>query len=338
MSESEFYEPDFSRQAEFKPLIENEIDQFLLTYDELRRPSSPWVQMDSISTLIHDPLPEVPNFGIFHLSVVESAALIAADFTPQNETLDAEYFGRDPLAAEKALHEVRKMVIKQFVVRIMRAIEQGALAPVFKIVDRKKFIAGTDDPLSPARIYINFPELLDWLCHNGYAKFSDMEDHRYMWNYCCAEYGLAAEIEGYIKMRRESLLMSSSDDLSENLDSSPIGMELSPEVLLNEAMTKIRYLQKQLQESMRSKAQDVESLLSTRERETAATVLLAVCKLKGVNLDSRETGSQIQGMTERLGVPLAQNTVDKWLKDATNAFKNIEEKRKEKYARANRPK
>jgi hypothetical protein len=334
VNERELDELESARQEGYKPLIENEIDEFLSTYDELRRSSSPWIHMDSIFTIIHDPLPEIPNFGIFYLNVVEASALIAADFTQQSEALDADYFGQDALKAEKTLHEARKKVTRKFITRIMHAIEQGMLVPVYKNVNPKNFVEGTDDPLFPTQTYIHFPELLNWLCHNGFAKISDMEDLRYMWNYCCAEYGLALELDGYIKMRRSFLKDSAlSDNLPEEHIPLAIGYDLPPEYLLGEAMRRVDHLEKQLHQATRSKAHPAEKPLDTRERETAATVLQAVCKLGGINLDSRQIGSQIQRVTEELGVPLAPNTISKWIDESLEAFKGKEKKCKNKYAK-----
>lgn len=276
-----------------------------------------------VLAMLCGPYPELPNFGLFYLSVPQLANILAHDLL---------YTGRHPFTRidQRRLQKTEKLrkisqVASQFERKLVCAIKEGELPARYKAGTIKNFLDAKDSALAPDRTYIYFTDAYQWLLQSGYTK-RDSAAACFMsfTSFGVREYALAEGIQELLRVHRgshnnsEDRLSSCEDDLQEDvleklyahMDSRNIPKQKDH---LSIALERIKQLEAQLSEAKSVKAVVQEQDLKPIEMRSVYKILVAVCKMQGVK-DSRDLVSNIDRYATALNLHVNTGTIRSWMK------------------------
>lgn len=150
-------------------------------------------------------LPELPNFGIFYLSIPSAAALIVDDLKRSGRTTFGveENSDEDSKKREKRLASRVAELTANLEARLLASVESGRLRCCTQSRTLEDFLQGSDRQYLPDYTHIQYSDLLAWLADAGYVDpnsqyespaFSDYERH---------ELDLLENLQSDLKLRRD---------------------------------------------------------------------------------------------------------------------------------------
>ena len=115
-------------------------------------------------------LPELPNFGIFYLSISSAAALIVDDLRRSNRTSFGfeEGIDQDRKKLEKRLKSRLAELIADLEARLLASVENGRLRCCTQNRTLEDFLQRGDLRYIPEYTYIHYSDLVAWLATSGY--------------------------------------------------------------------------------------------------------------------------------------------------------------------------
>lgn len=260
---------------------------------------------------------DTPNIGIFHLTVKDAAALVAADLFFAGEISvdlpDADSYDPSDPELQKALsnHSI------DFEKRLTRAIDKGSLKTT-------KIQRDLNEVLDISQTLISYDNLCDWLVERGhdpgdaFQDFFDEEVKLYE--------HLADEIYTNRYMRKGGITFI--DINTARLDPEQAGTQE-----LRQAVKQLRnqitglfndkiQLQKTLRGMQERDPKQSERPLSTRARRTMLTIIAALCNEVGINHQDRGAAKRISELTDELGASVTDDTIRKIIGEIGDAVES----------------
>ncbi|GEM_PF-2158776 len=256
-------------------------------------------------------LARLDSFGLWLLSIQESAELIACDMWASGEIeieeLD-DYRGqlRDP-EVKNALADV----ISKFVTRLTNAIELGRLKAEYV---RRDF----EENIIPSETFIGVEPLEEWVNARGYSfgdAFTEWEEEQtsitdriideVVWLRSVKEKNKITKLMVGFTRSRSLVDESCNSDLLSAYKS---------------ALSENEHLRERLAKAESTPKVKAELPVSAKHRSTLLTLIGALCDHAGIDVGMRGVAQRIMEMTEKLGAPVDDETIRKVLASVPDAL------------------
>jgi hypothetical protein len=311
-------------ETDNKPININSID-WLLTLegrpeDEVVRYFDQKLSTSTLLRLTSKKFPDLPNFGIFCMSVTEAASLVARDLAmshryPFDKIEEIDLSNSD---CKKRINEIKEPLIKRLEARIMEAVIHNNMPSIFKAGDLKDFVDRECDAMRTRHTYIHYVDLLQWLVRSGYIEWESVCDCPILGEYGFKEYALALEVEALVKLRHNV----QRDDLvngalyGEKEYRSRPGVVIAPRYAnpFKRALEKIVCLESQLKEAQNRNSTEVEKPLSIIEKRSILKILATACNFCGFTEYSHDLTGKFDNRAQSVGYHINNTTMRKWLK------------------------
>lgn len=249
----------------------------------------------------------VDSFGVFHLTVTEAARLTVLDmwfegnFPDVTEPEDFNGDSDDPL-----LNQLLAKYFSKFRGYIRESIQNKEIEPSHI---QKDF----DGNISDKDTYISFESLSQWLMSRGY------EYGEILSAYCDVEVEVQSRVCDYIQYLRAYTKCKFS--FGANAGIGPLVFSKATEAtsredfqsMLMNAIAVNKSLKEKISKLEASTQTNSEKPLTTRNRRTLLTLLLALCEHGKISISTRGTSQRLKEMTERTGYPVSDDTIQKVL-------------------------
>lgn len=259
---------------------------------------------------------ELPEFGLFHLSIPEAAELTVVDMWFSGEIDDIEEpsdFDGEP--TDPRLRELLAGHVELFIRRLLDSVQSGLL---------KADISGRDydDQLIAEHTYISYDALVEWLEYRGYNSsdiFSEWLDKQQDIASAVVE-----EIAFY-KAATKAEMRSISSSRLEAMLAIELGTADRLEVsdlptAYKAAILEIKQLKKELATQSAEHTARVDRPISARPRRTLLTIIAALCDYSAIKPNERGAAGQIAAMTDEIGAPVTAETIAGLLKEIPEAL------------------
>lgn len=259
----------------------------------------------------HSSYYNLPDFGVFSLSLTEAAQLAAIDMwfsgvyddREEPDGFTGDYF--DP-----ALKSLLSAEIEEIKNKLISSAGKGN-------IDTQHVQMDFDDNLLPDETFIHISALNDWLEKRGHESGDAIHE----WE---QDRGNIAElaIEELLFLKdnptaHKEILMTSyrmfffedvnPDDVSTLAKAKAIIKDLSAQ---NKALLNNRF------EAHRN---EPAKPLARRPRNTLLTIINALCEYSNIDIKSRGAAAQIAKLTQELGADISEETILKYLKEIPDA-------------------
>jgi hypothetical protein len=259
----------------------------------------------------------LPELGVWKLSLPQAADLVAVDMFGSGEIevevpgrKDDEALSRDDPAVLAALAPQRKMLLE----RLMESVSNGSLKAEQMPRD---LLTGAVDP---ENTFLDYDTLVEWLGGFGY------EPGDWIAEYVDDELRVHEDLVNAlfdIRNIRSQMSRSDADSLSARQEVlADIDFDAEPEYAEKTAkelreivkgyVAEVVRLRKDLQ--TRSSAEG-ERALYPKGRNTLHRLIVALCVAAGVDPTERGAAATIEKLTQRVGLPVGDDTIRKVLAD-----------------------
>ena len=260
--------------------------------------------------------PDVPDFGVWQLTLNEAARLVVLDLWMTGEQLEFQEVTDCAGMDDPRLKEALEPEIVKYEEKLINAINEGRLPASFMRRD-------SEDRLIAAETYIHCHELFKWLSiRQGlpstiFAEWIDTESV------------IATEVRNEIKYLRaveskgKGALRKLSDRrmLAKYRESTPDDFEKLLEMYRHEVRENAR-LRDVLVTLRSGKSERVDRPLGTRSRRTLLTVIAALCRKLRINPENRDAARRIMEITEDAGTRISNDTIKTMLTEIPDAVEN----------------
>jgi hypothetical protein len=268
----------------------------------------------------HLPFPELPNFGVMHLSVPRAAALIGEDLIRSGRNGVVERKESSGLRRERSLLELTV----QFQARLLRSIQQGTLHCVAGARDLADLLEPGPSDLIPERTYIHYNDLVKWLIAQGYVDRSGRSDAGpALLEYEQNELDLAEKIELDVRTRRamQSRAKPPKTRWTETYPPLPATDDrVEVQEALTEAFARIRELENDLREARVLGTNKEDRPLTAKARKSHQILIATLCKALKIDMRSRDATSTIHRKIEAAGLELDKGTIKQMLTDTAESI------------------
>lgn len=260
--------------------------------------------LNTVNSHYNGNLQFIHDFGVWHLSINEAAELVALDMWHSGEISDIEEpEDWDGSEHDPRLRELLSEHIKAFQARLQAAVDCGRLNAA---TQRRDF----DERLISEETYVNYSDFTDWLRERGYESGDIIaewhETEMEIAELVCDEvaYLRASRKGGKGAIRGIALqgLLAKAGRLKES-ESSDVVAAYKAVVRENQ------HLKEQLAHAKTMQPPKVDRPLPTRQRRTLLTIIAALCKHKGIEIQERGTAQRIVEMTDDLGAHVDNGTI-----------------------------
>lgn len=267
-----------------------------------------------------DPFPELPNFGILYLTVPQAATLLADNLALCERYPFTELKAvATNLQREKQHTDERDKLAKNLQLILKESVRDGRLASFHRVGSLKDFIDHQNAQFQDDLTYIHYKDLKQWLFRSGYLNEIYEPKLGLLGKYESRELCIAKEINGLVQLRRAA-------HNATEFGLTPLKYKefysyneyAGLDEMLSQAIAQIKDLEEKLQKTSASVQEPAVKALSNRESQSILTVLAAVCKMKGINIRSKDITAAVEREANELGRPITNNTVRKWLDKAIN--------------------
>lgn len=257
----------------------------------------------------------VPDFGLWHLTVKDAAALIATDLWFQGgisvKVKKADSYEPGDPKLQKSLSKH----CEEFEKRLTAAIDKGSLRAV-------KIHRDLKENLHTGITLIDYDCLARWLVERGHA-FGEAFEH-----YSNQEVEIHHRVLDEIYLMRmmnkpNALPFMNASETGENSDRAGVN-ELRANVseLITENI-KLTLKNKKLEEKLHgvreSSPKKKERPLSTRERRTLLTIIAALCSKAKIDYHDHGVAIRISKLTEEIGAVVSDDTIRQIIKEVDDA-------------------
>ena len=259
----------------------------------------------------------LPDFGIGHLSMRKAADLLAVDMWGSGE-LEAhvpETEGDEFVASEddpillKALEPQRSMILS----RLLESVARGTLKPSKSVRD---LISGEIDP---DETYVEYDSLIEWMEEFGHLPgdwlsgyisnegdvHNDLVEALADIRILRSRAGSENERTLKSKMLQARLSINSDGELEDSTESVQELLEI-----IKGYAEEAAYLRHEL--SQRPTPRD-DRPLQPKSRNTLYRLIAALCFAAKIDPAQRSAASTIEGFTQRVGLPVGDDTIRKIL-------------------------
>lgn len=254
---------------------------------------------------------ELPDFGLWHLTLVDASELIALDMWAEGE-ISLSYEPEDWTLNERDPNLLAALAepIESFRAKLIAAINAGSLKAG---AVRRRF----DESIVPELTYVQYEDLVAWLEVRGYSVGDVFNEWRETTEgigsemYGHLEYLQAARIHGKDAIPRSFLYIVYDERDLDVADSRRLLATAKALVVEN------RELKQRI--SGLSAPEPSDRPLTQRARRTLLTIIAALCDHAGVDPMARGSSRRIAEMTERIGAAVTDETIAKRLAEIPDA-------------------
>lgn len=237
---------------------------------------------------------ELPDFGIFSISITNAARLISEDMwfsgeidVKEPEDYDGSY--GNPILLESLAGYISKMETQ-----LLQAVDTKRLKAV--IVRRDM-----EERIDPNKTFLRLNILDKWLVERGYESGDTVNEY---WD---NEAGIAISIAEQVTVTRYKPIASSADRENEYLEKQ-LELALAENIKLKKTS------------GVNCGKQDIDKPMSAKERRSLLRVIAALANMAKINVAQRGIASAIQTATETNGAPVTDDTIRKILKKIPDAL------------------
>jgi hypothetical protein len=264
----------------------------------------------------HLPFPELPNFGVLHLSVPKAAALIAEDLIRSGRSGVVERKEGSVPGRERSLSELTA----QFQARLLRSIDRGTLRYFAGARDLADLLEPGPSDLIPERTHIHYNDLVKWLIAQGYVDHAGRSDAGpALLEYEQDELELAEKIELDVKTRRAMQLRLKPPKTRWDEVYPPLPEpddRIAIQEALSQALARVGELENDLREAKALGTNKEDRPLTPRARKSHHVLIAGLCDALGINIRLRDATSSIDGKLAEAGLKLDKGTIKGILEDA----------------------
>jgi hypothetical protein len=268
----------------------------------------------------HLPFPELPNFGVLHLSVPRAAALIGEDLIRSGRNGVVERKDSETPRRERSHFELTT----QFQARLLRSIKQGTLRCVPGARDLADLLEPGPSDLIPERTYIHYNDLVKWLIAQGYVDHSGRSDAGpALLEYEQDELEFAEKIELDVRTRRamQSRAKPLKPQWTETYPPLPTTDDrVEVQEALTDALARIRELENDLREARVLGTNKEDRPLTAKARKSHQILIAALCKALKIDMGSRDATSTIFRKIDVTGLKLDKGTIKRMLKETSESI------------------
>ena len=152
-------------------------------------------------------LPELPNFGIFYLSIPNADALIVEDLKRSGRTT----FGVEDRGTESRARREKRLANRiaklnaDLEARLLKSVENGRLRFATQNRTLEDFLQKGDERYLPEYTYIHYSDLLKWLTDSGYVDRNSPTTSPAFEEYERNELDLLEDMQDDLKLRRDQV-------------------------------------------------------------------------------------------------------------------------------------
>lgn len=246
-------------------------------------------------------LHEIENFGIWHLSIIEAAELIAIDMWFSGWCSDiaapADWDGTEIGSKLLPLLQEPMAFLEE---RLLAAVDSGRLKAA---VVKRDF---NDDKPNPKLTYVSYSKLTDWLFEHDYECGDIMAN----W--------IDDRVEMEIKLRDEAAYLLAAQKAGKLKEALRGDAGEIHKVVIAENLR----LKEQINHMKAGQPAKVDRPLHVRQRRTLLTIIAAFCEHAGLDPSGRGTAQRIKEMTDNLGTPIDDGTIAKLLAEIPDALES----------------
>jgi hypothetical protein len=265
----------------------------------------------------HLPFPELPNFGVLHLSVPKAAALVAEDLIRSGRNGVVERKEGIAAGRERSFSELTV----QFQTRLLHSIEQGTLRHVAGARDLADLLEPGISDLIPERTYIHYNDLVRWLITQGYVDRSGRSDAGpALLEYEQDELDLAEKIESDVGTRRAMQGKARTPKTRWTEVYPPLPNKddrLEVQEALTEALERVKELENDLREARALGTKKEDRPLTAKARKSHLILIATLCKALKIDMRSRDATSTISRTMEAAGLKMDRGVTKDLLTDTT---------------------
>lgn len=263
----------------------------------------------------HLPFPELPDFGIFYLSVPAAASLISEDLIQS---------GRNRIAAaEGSLNETREKshleLTALFGEYISRSLVDGTLPCKSGTRDLVDLLERGGERFIPEQTYIHYNDFVKWLIARGYVDRSGRSDAGpALLAYEQTELDLAEAVERDVAIHRalQDRKQALRSVWTEEFPPIPSGDNREEiKAALSEALELVKKLEADIRELQALRTQPEDRPLTPRSKHSHQIVIAALCRALKLEVGAREATSSVQLKIEVAGLKLDNGTIHGILKE-----------------------
>lgn len=259
----------------------------------------------------------LPDFGVFHMSILEAAEKVATDmwfsgeFSEIKEPENWDGNENDPT--------FRLLLSEKFVyveMRLISAVDSGKLFAV-------KQSRNLDEELISKDTYIKYQDLYDWLLERGYKcgdileSWGDRESEISL--RICDELAYLRAIISRGKREYQGLSFESMRAKIGVIEES----ETADAITACKALIIENQQLKQLLDQERSNLQGkVDRPITIRQRRTLLTIIAGLCHSSRIDTAGRDTPGKLSDMTKMIGATITDETVKKLLGEIPDALES----------------
>lgn len=259
-------------------------------------------------------LPELPNFGIFYLSIPNAAALIVDDLKRSGRTtFGVEENGDDDLKKrEKRLASRVAELTADLETRLLASVESGRLLCSTQSRTLEDFIQKGDRLYLPEYTHIYYSDLLAWLGDAGYIDRNSQNESPAFNDYEQNELDLLENLQSDLTLRRdqrgkriESYMRVLAPPASDG------DAELRLKEHLAETLERVRDLELENQTLKASIGQVAESPINVNAKHSYLRMIGMLCAMCKYDIGKRETTATFERATKHSTLALNNSTIRK---------------------------
>ena len=259
-------------------------------------------------------LPELPNFGIFYLSIPSAAALIVDDLKRSGRTTFGveENSDEDSKKREKRLASRVAELTANLEARLLASVESGRLRCCTQSRTLEDFLQGSDRQYLPDYTHIQYSDLLAWLADAGYVDPNSQYESPAFSDYERRELDLLENLQSDLKLRR--------DQRGRRIDSymrvlvppaSDKDAELRLKERLAEVLEQVQDLEQKNQALKESIGQVPEAPVNVNTKHSYLKMIGMLCAMCKYDLAKRETTGIFERATKHSALALDNTTIRK---------------------------
>ncbi len=258
-------------------------------------------------------LPELPNFGLFYLSIPDAASLIVEDLKRNNRRVtfgmyeDAE---GTPEEREKNFKQGVATLTSDLQSRLLYAVRHGKVRSFSKSRTLEDFLQRGDEEHLPELTFIHYTDLVAWLTQFGYIDRLNFTERPAFEEYERNELDLLEHLEEDVKVRRHLIgkrIQSPLRTLAPPASGEDAHLQIQEQ--LAAALASIRELKQENQKLLISAEETRFAPLDENSKRSYVRLIAALCKKAGLDPNGSGTVGKITDASHELGKPVSNSTV-----------------------------
>ncbi len=262
-------------------------------------------------------LPELPNFGLFYLSISDAASLIVEDLKRNNRRVTFGMYEDAESTPEERETNFKKGVAaltSDLQSRLLYAVRHSKVRSFSKSRTLEDFLQRGDEDHLPELTFVHYTDLIAWLTQFGYIDRLTFTERPAFEEYERNELDLLEHLEEDVKVRRHLIgkrIQSPLRTLA--LAASEEDAHLQIQEQLAAALLSIQRLKLE-NDSLYAQIDQIRlAPLNAKSKRSYVRLIAALCQMAKVNINGKDTVGTLTLATVHRRMPLSTGTVEELL-------------------------